>query len=70
MVRRICKNNSGYGFKAGVKITSRAQTKALVRIKEKMLAKPFASALEKGNQATEADTKEEKYDKRVLREQR
>ena len=65
MVRRTCKNNNGYGFKTGVKITSRAQTKALVRIKEKMLAKPFESALEKGNQATEAGPKEEKYDERV-----
>ena len=65
MVRRICKNNNGYGFKANVKITSRTQTKALTRIKEKMLANPFKSALKKDKSATKTDPKEEKYDERV-----
>lgn len=38
IVKNVCEKYDGYRFKAGVKIKNRNQTKALVRIKEKMLA--------------------------------
>lgn len=43
LVKENCEKNDGYRLKMGVKIKERTQTKALVRIKEKMLADVFGS---------------------------
>jgi hypothetical protein len=38
MMKEICERNGGFRFKGGVKIKKRSEHKALMRIKEKMLA--------------------------------
>lgn len=43
LVKENCEKNDGYRLKMGVKIKERTQTKALVRIKEKMLADVFGA---------------------------
>lgn len=37
ILKEICENNGGYHFISGLKIKNKTQTKALIRIKEKML---------------------------------
>lgn len=39
LMKAMCNKNNGYRFKAGVKIKDRSEVKALLRIKEKMLAR-------------------------------
>ena len=46
MMKEICGRNGGFQFKAGIKIKERKQHKALLRIKEKMLAKYYLEKLE------------------------
>ncbi len=41
LIKNFCENNGGYHFKAGIKIKDKTQTKALIRIKEKMLGGIF-----------------------------
>ncbi len=41
LIKNSCENNGGYHFKAGIKIKDKSQTKALIRIKEKMLGGVF-----------------------------
>ena len=41
-MKDLCYKNDGFRFKAGVKIKSKTQAKALTRIKEKMLADIFS----------------------------
>ena len=41
LIKYSCENNGGYHFKAGIKIKDKTQTKALIRIKEKMLGGVF-----------------------------
>ena len=43
LVKDSCEDNDGYRLKMGVKIKERTQEKALVRIKEKMLADVFGA---------------------------
>jgi hypothetical protein len=38
IIKDICYKNDGYHFKSGVKIKNKSQSKALLRIKEKMLS--------------------------------
>jgi hypothetical protein len=42
MMKDICYKNDGFRFKAGVKIKDKSQSKALTRIKEKMLSDIFS----------------------------
>ena len=45
LVKKICYNNDGFGFKAGVKIKNISQKTALLRIKEKMLTNIYKERL-------------------------
>lgn len=47
MMKEICDRNGGFQFKAGVKIQERKQHKALLRVKEKILAQKYKKTLEK-----------------------
>lgn len=40
-MKKVCQQNDGFRFKAGVKIKDISETKALLRIKEKMFAKIY-----------------------------
>lgn len=46
-MKGICDKNGGYHFKAGVKIKQKSETKALLRIKEKILADIFDQKFKK-----------------------
>lgn len=42
IMKDICYKNDGFRFKAGLKIKDKTQSKALTRIKEKMLSDIFS----------------------------
>lgn len=41
-MREVCEKNDGFHFKSGLKIKNRSETRALLRIKEKMLKDIFS----------------------------
>ncbi len=41
LTKNSCENNGGYHFKAGIKIKDKNQTRALIRIKKKIVGKAF-----------------------------